>query len=65
MLTFTCNTCLKIREVVCLDGKATYMIENKRYIIKDENQDCNDCFERLRADDNLKREQIRMESIGT
>jgi len=63
MITFTCPDCFKIRPVTCIDGKATYMIGNRRYIIKDEEQDCAICAERLRADDNKKREQIRYETI--
>ncbi len=63
MITFTCEVCLKIRPVACLDGIAAYMIGNKRYVIKREAQDCADCERRLRADDDLKREQIRYETI--
>lgn len=63
MLVFTCEVCLKLYNVTCLDGKAAYMISNKRYVIKDEKQDCAECEKKLREDDSLKREQIRQQTV--
>lgn len=62
-ITFTCETCLRIRPVTYLDGKGAYMIGNKRYVIKDENADCADCAAKLREDDDKKRQQIRYETL--
>lgn len=62
MLTFSCNTCKKKYDASCLDGKATYLIGNKRYIIKHEGEDCGACRDFLKQMEDQKREQLRMES---
>lgn len=62
MLTYKCEVCKKVYDVSCMEGKATYLIGNKRYIIKHEAEDCGECQDFLKEVEKQKREQLRMES---
>lgn len=63
MLVYTCHTCSKTYPASCLDGKADYLIEQgnqiRRVRIVSDNQECEECIKKLRADDDKKREEIR------
>lgn len=59
MLTYVCPTCSNKYDAKVDEKKIVYVSGNKRIVLQNEEEDCDNCMQEIKKAQEAKREEIR------